>query len=172
MIELLRMAVTVLENGGFGVNANIANLPILSGDTRPPNVLAIVEPTTAHTQLRDEILASGPYIIVDCETPTKGVGQPFSNVVDYTVELWVGYFAHLGNDYELQAQAKYTMRAILQAFDQGWFTAANRPIYGRLNSVGVMACLSRRVEYPKQQTYASNIAARASLELQVRDLLP
>lgn len=172
MIELLRMATAVLKNGTFGVNANIAALTLNAGDARPPNVANILEPSTAHTQIRDELLAAGPYVICDVEAPRPGAGQQFCNVIDYTADLMVGYFAHLGNDYLLRTQAEYTMRAICQAFDAGWFTAVNRPIYGRLNGLGVMACTRRTIEVFDEHKYGSNIAGRVRYELQIRDLNP
>ncbi len=165
------MAVTLLSDPTIGVNAKIAALTLNGADPRPPSVVSIREPTTAFTAMDDAALASGPYIICDDgEEPQTGPGQPFCNVLDTTTELAIGYFASVADERALRAQAEYTMRAITQAINAGWFTAAGRPVYGRLNGVGIMASERRTIQAVEQHKYGRNLAGRVHYELHVRDL--
>lgn len=173
MIEVLRMSVTLLADPTIGVNAQIAALTLNGADPRPPSIAHIFEPSSDFTAMDDAALAAGPYLICDDgEAPQSGAGQPFCNVIDTTIDLAVGYFASVADERALRTQAEYTMRAITQAFNAGWFTAANRPVYGRLNGVGIMASERRTIEIVEQNKYGRNLAARLRYELHVRDLRP
>ncbi len=170
--ELLRMATAVLTNVSTGVNTRIAALAMMGGDTRPPSIAGIWEPTTHHVGVRDELLTVGPILVLDVDSPQTGQGIPFCGVRDFVTELRIAYVVKGGDDRTTRLNAEYTMRAVEACINAQLLGPATRQTNGVLNSIAIKTCTKQTWEATKQDRFGGVLAARGLWEFQMRDLTP
>jgi len=158
ILEAIRLYAARLADTTAGVNARLADAPIAAGDTRPPDVAAIL------TSMDDAQVARR-YLDQDQATPALWVFQYQEGDLGLSIES--GYFpatsipiaiayVDRGEDTAAMARnASTTLRAALRALNRMW-TEAGGETFRQYNQISLMhhtTAVLREINAQQQDTW-------------------
>lgn len=114
-LEAIRMHAAAAIDGGIGINAMIAALPIEVGDTRPANVTvynSMQHPFAARKTVGQGDDISYPAIAIFAQPST--VHQVMTSVRDADIPIVFAYLVKKADSVVAQQDGAYTNRAILR----------------------------------------------------------
>lgn len=170
LIEAQRLFVTGLGDGGYGINDQIANLDIFSGDSAPPDIVTISSETQNTIVAHSRVLEPLPSIAVVQAGPVELDPNVLSTIRDGEVILGVRYYAKNSQTQNVRRDALYTLRA-LQKFLQDFFddtNAADRII----NNVSLEYIAGLRHEEIVSFVKDNIIIGQLTVTISVRDSAP
>lgn len=170
IVNTLRMIADALNDDEYGVNAQLATLPVDTTDTLPSSIAVIGDETQDDTFGYNRFPTALPAIgvIVDADTPMSG--EVMSDNRDGTVTVLIAY----ANDNVDGAVGKthtwLTFRAIQRCL-RVWLSNAKASDRQR-NGIQVISCLDMALATPTDNINDGKIASALRLTLAVRDTTP
>jgi hypothetical protein len=140
MLELIRCVAAALNDGGIGVNVQIANVPLDAGDPMPAQINEVLDITTdPETALEQVPLDGYPLLMVGSAEPVEWDGEVVSGIRNGKGKLRM-YYANANTDTAAATRdAFYTVRALELCLNQ-FHANENWPMRIR-NNIMIQECL-------------------------------
>ena len=172
IIETLRLFNTGLNDGTYGINAQIALLDVFAGDSVPPDIVTIEDESQGDSPAvaLERPPRPFPSISVTQEGAATFDANVLTTVRDAEITIALRYYAENSQTQNIKRNAFYTLRA-LEAFLNDFFSATNDA--DRMDN-GVQICAVTGITHEPVVSFEEDtiIIAQLSVTLQVRDTTP
>lgn len=116
ILEVIRNTADALGHATEGVNAELSNIQLDSGDTKPPDIVEILDTSTSDVAARGSSGPDWPVLVVSVDTPAVQEGLPSQQATDSaTVETTIRYVTSDPDSAASVEDTLYTLRAIVRS---------------------------------------------------------
>lgn len=170
IVETIRMVADALATGSYGVNTQLASLPLDTGDTVPANVVTIADETRDDEVAVGRFPSSLPALVVTLDGNPTLQGDVVSGIRDGTISVVIRYLTTDVESSKSVTDTYNTLRAVartMKTFNSNAQSAARSR-----NDVQIIECLGIEVTQTFKQIDDANNTGAVRVQFRVRDVAP
>lgn len=170
IIETIRAVADALTTGSYGVNYQIQNLSVESGDVQPPQIVEIVDETRSDEVAVGRYPKNYPCLVVTLDGNPTLQGDVVSGVRDGEVSVVIRYITKDADSAKSVVDTYNTLRAVMRTLKE--FNSNIRSADRMRNDVQIIECLNVEVTQTFQQLEDSFNTGAVKATFRVRDIQP
>lgn len=170
IVETLRAVTDALATGSYGVNYQISNLTVESGDSAPPELVAVVDETRSDEVAVGRYPSTLPALMVTLEGNPTLQGDVVSDSRDGEVSVLIRYIVSESDTSKSVTDSYNTMRAVLRTLKE---FNSNTQAQARLrNGIQIVECLSIEMVQTFKNIDDAYVTGAVTARFRVRDCEP
>lgn len=170
ILETIRAVADALDNATYGVNAQLASVPLDAGDSTPTSVATITDATRDYLTAVGRLPQTRPCLTVALAEPVTMDGEVMQSDRNGEVDLIIRYGMDDADTEQGVRDTFYTLRAVVQSLRD--FNSNDNASDRQRNGIMVLECTNIRHLPPFTVVADDTMCSGLFVTFRVRDTQP